>query len=263
MQAELTRTVRFCLAPDGSLDGDAPTGNSFAAWPPMRGLGRYYEIHVTCRGEVNRQTGYLADIRAIDRAVRERGLPVVSAAARAGEARPGAVVRRVFDAVAPELDCPVVRLGLQLTPTYGVTIEAADMAKVQITQQYEFSAAHRLHVPELSEDENRRIFGKCNNPSGHGHNYRFEVTVGCDEDQTPDVGALDEVVDRTVVDRYDHKHLNADVPEFSETIPSVEHIARAIYDLLAPAVREINVELDQVRVWETGKTACTYAGPSE
>ncbi len=260
MQADLTRTVRFCLAGDGSLDVDAPVANTHAAWPPMQHLGRYYEIHVTCRGEVDARTGYLVNIKEIDRAVREVGLPRVSHAAKQGGGSIAQLVCELASTVGQALECPLLRLGLQLTPTYGVSIEADDMTQVTIAQQYEFSAAHRLHVPELSDEENRRVFGKCNNPSGHGHNYQFEVNVQCPIDANLDVGSLDAVVDSRVVQRYDHKHLNIDLPEFGQTNPSVEHIAKAIYDRLEPAVRELGARLQNVRVWETGKTVCTYGG---
>ncbi len=260
MQAELTRTVRFCVAADGSLDARTPRANTFAAWPPMRGLGRYYELHVTCRGQVDPRTGYLVNIKHVDEVVREVGLAVLSDAARAGAEGLGGIVQRVAEAVRARLQCPLVRLGLQLTPTYRIDVETDDMSQVQIAQQYEFSAAHRLHAPELSDQENREVFGKCNNPSGHGHNYRFEVTVNCPAGRNLDVGQLDAVVDRTIVQRYDHTHLNVDVPEFRQTNPSVEHIAREVYERLTPAAGELGVELAAVRVWETGKTACTYRG---
>ncbi|MBN2560670.1 MAG: 6-carboxytetrahydropterin synthase [Phycisphaerae bacterium] len=133
---------------------------------------------------------------------------------------------------------------------------------VEVTQCFEFSASHRLHVTSMSDEENMRYFGKCNNPSGHGHNYRVEVTVmGEVSEQTGRVialPALEDVVKREVVDRFDHKHLNADTVEFASVNPSVENIAKTIWglvhDKLAPA------RLHRVKVWETAKTYAEYTG---
>jgi len=132
---------------------------------------------------------------------------------------------------------------------------------VRLSQKFEFSAAHRLHNPALSDAENLATFGKCNNPLGHGHNYELQVTVAGDADSAGllvDVGTLEQVVHERVIRRLDHKHLNLEVPEFARTIPSVENIAAVIYRLLkghipAPAT------LASVTVWETPKTWCEYA----
>src|SRR5690606_31968089 len=107
---ELGRTVRFCLntSPD-PVGADVAAGrNTFSADPPMRGLGRYYELHVVCRGEADAQTGYLMNIKRIDAAVRRHALPVLRAAiddrAPAAEARLGDVLRAMLDALQPALD---------------------------------------------------------------------------------------------------------------------------------------------------------------
>ena len=135
------------------------------------------------------------------------------------------------------------------------------MQHVILRQQYEFAAAHRLHVPTLSDEENRQIFGKCNNPSGHGHNYQVEVAVKCPIDgdgHIATVNMIDALVDREIMERLDHKHLNEDVDAFADLNPSVENIAKVIYDWLVVAMRNENLELEVISVWETGKTRCTY-----
>jgi len=140
------------------------------------------------------------------------------------------------------------------------------MDRVILRQQYEFAAAHRLHVDELSDEENRAVFGKCNNPSGHGHNYRLEVAVAAPidaEGRILDVELLDAVVDQTVIERYDHKHLSVDVPEFAGRNSSVEHIAQSIYRLLLDPIAGLGAALEEVRVWETSKTVCVYRGDAE
>ncbi|MEX2213541.1 MAG: 6-carboxytetrahydropterin synthase [Phycisphaeraceae bacterium] len=262
---ELTRTVRFCLNADDGIAG-AERSNTFAAWPAMRGLGRYYELQVRCRGEVDPVTGYFINIKAIDSAVRGQVLTDLERIAReqhTTSAPLGHVMRTIMRGLQPALDHTVIEARLQLTPMLSFSIGSTDMDHVLIRQQYEFSAAHRLHVPSLSDQENREIFGKCNNPSGHGHNYRIEVCVRAPIDPaggTCDVALLDSVVNATAVMKLDHKHLNIDVPEFAAMNPSVEHIAKVIHGWLAPALKDIDVELDEISVWETGKTVCTYRG---
>jgi 6-pyruvoyltetrahydropterin/6-carboxytetrahydropterin synthase len=265
---ELSRTVRFCL--NGPGPDDAPAQhNTFAAWPPMRGLGRFYQLHVRCAGRVDPVTGYFMNIREIDQAVRAAVLPylasLVSDESRSADAAMGAVMGRVVELLQPALHRSVLEVRLGLTPFYSLGIGADDMSHVTIRQQYEFSAAHRLHVHALSAQENREVFGKCNNPSGHGHNYRVEVAVRAPIDpagRTLAVERLDGLVDREVIQRLDHKHLNVDVEQFADLNPSVENIAMVIHGLLADAVPTLGVELEEVSVWETGKTVCTYRGES-
>jgi 6-pyruvoyltetrahydropterin/6-carboxytetrahydropterin synthase len=263
---ELTRTLRFCLNGDGSLAADAPAANTFAWWPPLRGLGRYYELEVTCVGEADASTGYFINIKHIDTAVRRVALPLVSEAARDPRKSQdvAGLVRRVLAALLPEpeLKRSVSAVRLRLTPTYHVAIEEKNMTQVLVSQQYEFSAAHRLHAAGLSDEQNRATFGKCNNPAGHGHNYKLEVAVraAVDRSLASEPEKLDAVVDRAVVQKLDHKNLSVDAPEFRGVNTSVENIARVVYGMLAGPVKELGAELDQVRVWETGKTVCTFRG---
>ena len=100
---------------------------------------------------------------------------------------------------------------------------------MKLTRRYRFSASHRLHAASLSADDNARIYGKCNNPFGHGHDYLLEVVVrgGIDAGTglVVDLLALDELVQREVIDAFDHRNLNADVPEFCEVVPTSENLA--------------------------------------
>lgn len=261
MATKLTRTIRFCLGADGSLDDRAPMDNSFAGWPPMRGLGRYYELLVTCCGTVDEVSGYMINIKQIDQAVREAALPIISRAALANDPAVDQLMVRIIGALGAALPVSVHRVELQLSPTVTVAMESERMGRVMISQRYDFSAAHRLHVSGLSDEENRELFGKCNNPSGHGHNYQLEVTIGVPVSQRAfEIGQLDALVNRVIIERYDHKHLNADTEDFALVNPSAENIAQRIYEHLAAAVKSLDAELDEVKVWETSKTACTYRG---
>ncbi len=262
---ELRRTVRFSLG--GGIEG-RPRHNTFSAWPAMRGLGRYYELTVACRGEADPTTGYLINIKHIDDAVREHVLPQLERLTSAPGANPidlamGEVMRMVLHRLQQPLEGTVVQVTLVLSPFLNLTLEADPMDSVLIRQQYEFSAAHRLHVTTLSDEENQTIFGKCNNPAGHGHNYRVEVAARAPIDahgRTIEPQTLDAVVDRHAIQRLDHKHLNTDVPEFADLNPSVENISKVIWNMLRQPVRGMKAELEEVSVWETGKTVCVYSG---
>ena len=133
---------------------------------------------------------------------------------------------------------------------------------VRLSHKFEFSASHRLFNRSLGEDENRRLFGKCSNPHGHGHNYELQVTLAGEPDRVNgvlvDLPAFERVVATAVIDRFDHKNLNAEVPEFRELIPSVENIAMVIHRLLKPKLTAGDVRLAGVTVWETPKTWCEY-----
>lgn len=133
--------------------------------------------------------------------------------------------------------------------------------KVYLTRRYLFCASHRLHSAKLSEAENRRVYGKCSNPHGHGHNYTVEVTVAGPVDERTGMVAnladLDGYVEREVVDAFDHKYLNEDVEEFRATVPTTENLCREIYRRLAkfPAAR-----LERVRIEETAANSFEYRG---
>lgn len=124
---------------------------------------------------------------------------------------------------------------------------------IRITRKVEFSAAHFYHNPDMSPEENRRVFGKCNNPHGHGHNYVLEVTIAGEPDPETgmvlDLKGLKDILQREVVDRMDHRHLNYEVPELAGKIPTCENIAGVIWKLLLPKITK--GQLDRVRLYES------------
>ena len=124
---------------------------------------------------------------------------------------------------------------------------------IRVTRKVEFSAAHFYHNPNLSAEENRRLFGKCNNPHGHGHNYTLEVTVAGEVDERSgfviDLKLLKELMNREVIDSLDHRHLNEEVPEFRNAIPTTENVAIAIWKRLEGKFN--GAKLHRVRLYET------------
>lgn len=124
---------------------------------------------------------------------------------------------------------------------------------MRLTRRYRFSASHRLDVPSFTTEENRRLFGKCNNPYGHGHDYVLDITVEGQPDESGQVvnrNALDSFIASNVLGRFEHKNLNVDVPELAGAVPTTENLAVAIRDVIA---REwpLRARLSRVRVSET------------
>ncbi|MFN5640860.1 MAG: 6-pyruvoyl trahydropterin synthase family protein [Sphingobacteriales bacterium] len=133
-------------------------------------------------------------------------------------------------------------------------------AKVAVFRKEHFNAAHRLHNPTWDEATNQRIFGKCNLPHYHGHNYELEVkVVGVPDPETGyviDMKILSDLIQEKIVDRFDHRNLNLDVAEFANLNPTAENIAVVIYNLLRP---EIHAELDlSIRLYETPRNFVEY-----
>jgi 6-pyruvoyltetrahydropterin/6-carboxytetrahydropterin synthase len=127
--------------------------------------------------------------------------------------------------------------------------------KAYLTRRYRFPAAHRLHLDDLSDADNRRIYGKCNNPHGHGHNYALEVTVSGQID--PETGMvcnladLDLFISQEIVARYDHMDLNR-LTEFASTVPTTENLCVAIFDRLK---RFQYAKVEHIRIQETKKNS--------
>lgn len=138
------------------------------------------------------------------------------------------------------------------------------MSQATITRRYRFCAAHRLHTDQLSAEENWTTFGKCNNPNGHGHNYVVFVSVRGDIDpvthQVLDVSRLDAVVERIVVQRFDHQDLNLD-PEFATQTTTGENLVLLIWDLLVDQLPA--GQLVKVGVIETRDNYFEYSGSVE
>ncbi|HEX8620136.1 MAG TPA: 6-carboxytetrahydropterin synthase [Thermoanaerobaculia bacterium] len=134
-----------------------------------------------------------------------------------------------------------------------------------VTARLTFSAAHRLHNPNRDEEWNRRIYGKCDNPRGHGHNYALEVSVrGRIDPETGmviDLKQLKDIMRERVIDRVDHTNLNEDVDFLRDVIPTAENLARAFWQQLAPAIP--NGELYELLLQETERNSVRYMGEDE
>jgi 6-pyruvoyltetrahydropterin/6-carboxytetrahydropterin synthase len=134
------------------------------------------------------------------------------------------------------------------------------MYKVAVFRKEHFNAAHRLHNPAFDDATNQRVFGKCNSPNFHGHNYELIVKlIGEPEKDTGylmDLKILSDIIKENIIKRFDHKNLNLDVTEFKELNPTAENIAIVIYNILRPLVKE-QLQL-QIRLYETERNFVEY-----
>lgn len=244
---------------------DWPEGENrrvWGRWASRFNHGHNYVLWVSARGSVDESNGMVVNIKWIDDVLQEKVV--------------GRFDQRSLNDEVPELAGRVTSLegllvflrdelgvlpggveltGLRLEETpllYGEWTKENDM--VSVTRVYEFAAAHRLHVPDLSESENVRLFGKCNHVHGHGHNYVLEVTVSGEVDpvsgMSVDIAELDGVVEREVVGRYDHRNLDVDVEELAGRNTTSEVVAQAIFDRLRGVVPG---RLARVRLFETAR----------
>ena len=132
--------------------------------------------------------------------------------------------------------------------------------KATICRRFHFNAAHRLHNPRWTADENSEVFGKCNNPNYHGHNY--ELIVKVTGDIMPDTGyvmdikSLKVIVEEKITSRFDHRNLNLDMPEFESLNPTAENIATVIYNLLKPSIPQKLILV----LYETERNFVEYGG---
>lgn len=133
---------------------------------------------------------------------------------------------------------------------------------VYVTRKEHFCAAHRLYNPAWPDEKNARVFGKCNNPNGHGHNYTVEVTVAGDvpaeTGMVIDLKILAEIIEKELIEKVDHKHLNVDVDFMRGTIPTAENIAIGFWKILAPKITD--GRLISIKLYESENNIVEYRG---
>jgi 6-pyruvoyltetrahydropterin/6-carboxytetrahydropterin synthase len=136
------------------------------------------------------------------------------------------------------------------------------MPKVIVTRRLRFNAAHRVHNPALSDAENHELFGKCNNPNWHGHNYILDVSVKGEVDKKTgyviDLAKLKRIVEKEVIDKVDHRNMNVEVDFMRGVIPTTENIVVAMWNVIAPAVAP--AKLERLVLAETDNNSAEYRG---
>jgi len=138
----------------------------------------------------------------------------------------------------------------------------AKKPQVTVTRRLHFSAAHRVHNPAMSDEENRRTFGKCNNPNWHGHNYILDVSVTGELDERTgyviDLSRVKQIVTEHVVEKVDHRNLNLEVDFLKGVIPTTENVVVSFWRVLAPALEP--AKLTKLVLWETVNNYVEYDG---
>jgi len=142
---------------------------------------------------------------------------------------------------------------------------------IRLSKRYRFFASHRLHSEALTEEENQRTFGKCNNPHGHGHNYEVEITVAGDVDpvtgRVVDIRALDGIAEKTILKPLAYRNLNQEVAAFQKIVPTTENLGVELYSRLrsswAGTFGTDGPRLEMVRIWETDRNICEITNRNE
>ncbi|MBI1757107.1 MAG: 6-carboxytetrahydropterin synthase [Fimbriimonas ginsengisoli] len=261
----LTRQVSFSSGHRYWLPGLSEKENRalFGRWASRYNHGHNYLLEATVEGPVDPATGMVVNIKRIDDLLQAEVVDRFDGKSLNDEISElaGVVpcVENLLRFVWKRLSAPgalpatarLAALRLQETPEfYGeMTMDA-----ITLTRVYEFAASHRLHAPGLSEKENLELYGKCNNPAGHGHNYLLEVTVSAKTDprtgMSVDLNELDQSVSEQVVERYDHRNLSEDLPEFAGKPATSEVVAMEIFERLKGRVPG---ELIRIRLHETAR----------
>jgi 6-pyruvoyltetrahydropterin/6-carboxytetrahydropterin synthase len=271
---KLTRQVAFSSGHRYWLDGLSETENKalFGEWASPFNHGHNYVLEVTVSGRVDERHGMVVNIKDIDAVLKDRVIGRFDQKSLNDEVEEfmekptstefiGLTIR---DILKPALPREVRLENVRVYETPLLFVDVQDGEQVQLTRVYEFAASHRLDVPALSLEENVELFGKCNNAAGHGHNYILEVTVSGVPDAATgmiaDLSTIDAVVEKEVVDRYDHKHLNEDVTEFKGLYPTTEVVTRMIWQRLNG---KLPATLHKVLVRETARNIFEYSGEDE
>jgi 6-pyruvoyltetrahydropterin/6-carboxytetrahydropterin synthase len=235
----------------------------FGNWASPYNHGHNYVLDVTTEGIVDEPTGMVINIKTIDDILRRTIVSQFDGRSINDEVphfRTAAAslenlilyIKEQLSVLPPE--AKLVGLRLEEMPTLWAATEYESNWTMTLTRTYEFAASHRLFSPVLSELENVELFGKCSNPAGHGHNYILEVTIEGDPDartgMVVDLDQLDREVNERVVDRYDHKNLNEDLPEFRGRMTTSEIVVQEIWKALDG---NLPAKLFRIRLHETAR----------
>ena len=313
---KLVRQIRFAISP---FEDSAEVGaNSYCAKPTADGLALFFALWVELKGSVNPETGFVVNVSHIDKIVRDKAVGIFDEFIKqyftssislrplrgkqsgslaslgtpgGGFEQIGQLLSKVWQTIEKDfLPAKIDSLTVELTPARKLAIKENGGNMLYFSEKFEFAASHTLWNEKFSDDENYRVFGKCANRTGHGHNYIVEVTIkkglaptpefipakaGSGGPVSPDpcgrgsepgtkatgdsvlnAGDFERIVEQNFIRIVDHKNLNADVEYFKKVNPTVESIAEFAFKSLAGKLKPL--ELDCVTVWENDRTFCSY-----
>ncbi|MDW8214107.1 MAG: 6-carboxytetrahydropterin synthase [Roseiflexaceae bacterium] len=232
------------------------------------GHGHNYTLDVTITGDLDPRTGMVMNMTELKALVSEvleefdhKHLNEDTPYFRDQLPTTENIVRVLWRLIAARLPHTARLARLRLYETSDLWAEYDGADETTFARVYAFSAAHRLHSPMLSDEENLAIYGKCNNPNGHGHTYMLEVSVAGPVD--PDTGMVIDLTEmdrtvRSVLDRLDYRHLDREVAAFATQPSTAENIVVYLWEELAP---RFEGRLRHLKLWETRKNVFEYAGP--
>lgn len=281
----IRRRVAFAAGHAYWLPGKSDEENRrlFGPFASKWGHGHNYVVEATVAGRIDPRTGMVVNITDIDRVLKQhvtgpladKHLTYEVPHFRDTPPTLENIARYVADQFRTHFHVGAARLArvtVWESPTLWATLTLPTpntqhpTPMVTLTRAFDFAASHRLHAPALSDAENREIFGKCNNPNGHGHNYGVEVTVAGEPDPVTgmlvDLAALDAVLEHEVMDRFDHQHLNQDVADFANVNPTSENVTVAIWNHLEGRI-PAPARLYRVVVRETDRNFFEYYGEAD
>jgi 6-pyruvoyltetrahydropterin/6-carboxytetrahydropterin synthase len=231
--------------------------------------GHDYDIRVTVGGAIDPKTGRLTCSEEIDALLDEclrrpldcKHLNLEVPGLRNRWPTLESLAPFIWHEIEPRVSgCRLVEVQIYEDENFYIAYRGNKM--VHLTRIYRFSAAHRLHNPDLSDEENLEIFGKCNNPHGHGHNYVLEITLSGNPDPKTDclvdVGEMDATVREKILDPFDHVHLNLDTEEFRNTNPTAENMVKVFWGILGDCFSP--ARLHRLRLWKTSGCYFDYYG---
>ncbi|MBN1806885.1 MAG: 6-carboxytetrahydropterin synthase [Sedimentisphaerales bacterium] len=264
---KLARQVRFSVNP--FLAEQHEGFNSYASRPTGDGLAIFLELSVEVIGKVEPTTGFIVNVVDIDKSVRKYAVPIfvekisrdfnqakhVDFSALAG------LIKSAWNKLTDTFGkAQLSKLSLKLNPFRTMAINSKDLDMVYFSEKFEFAAMHKLWNDDFTEEKNLEVFGKCANPTGHGHNYIIEVTIKTQSIENDfHLTDFEKTINNELIKLVDHKNLNADVGHFSKNIPTVENISVFAWNKLEGKFGQASLHC--VTVWETDKTYCSYYGP--
>lgn len=267
----LSRKLYFSSAHSYRIDEWTEDKNKqvFGLCSNPNGHGHDYTLEVMVKGQLDHESGIVVNITDIDKVVKSfiqtelNGKFLNKETPFFLENIPTTenIVSFIWDSLDGKIDnCSLHKIRLRENDFLFSEKEEGQM--VRLTRKYHFCTAHRLHSEFLSEEENTALFGKCNNPYGHGHNYYLEVTVNGKPDPVTGMIAnivdMDNIVEDAVLQKFDHKHLNLDTEEFKNLNPTSENVAVVVWDLLSQKLPN----LFKIGLYETEKNYFEYCGPA-
>ena len=257
----LSREIRFTVSP---FEDQADGYNSYCSSPDTGGAGLFLSVWVEIAGEIDKETGFIINLSDIDRISRKSVAAIFGGKIKNAFAEKKPVSFEILKSALTEcthkLNCDFSNklhsLAVKINPFRKIKIYTENKNVIHYSEKFEFAAMHKLWNDNFREEENFAKFGKCANPTGHGHNYIVEVAVQIHPQGNFNYGEFQKIVDDNVIEILDHKNLNCDVEYFNTTNPTVENITTFAWQKLKGKFQDAT--LAEITIWENDRAYCSY-----